>query len=65
MKFLIKKINIILFSLTIFLNQSESLGRDNKDLYTRENISNYFLGIISTKRDHNREALKYLKKVVL
>ena len=63
MKFLIKKINIILFSLTIFLNQSESLGRDNKDLYTRENISNYFLGIISTKRDHNREALKYLKKV--
>jgi len=63
MKFLIKKINIILFSLTIFLNQSESLARDNNVLYTRENISNYFLGIISAKRDHNREALKYLKKV--
>ena len=63
MKFLIKKINIILFSLTIFLNQSESLARDNKVLYTRENISNYFLGIISAKRDFNREALKYLKKV--
>ena len=63
MKFLIKKINIILFSLTIFLNQSESLARDNNVLYTRENISNYFLGIISAKRDHNREALKYLKKI--
>ena len=29
------------------LNQSESLARDNKVLYTRENISNYFLGILT------------------
>ena len=63
MKFLIKKINIILFFITIFLINSEGLARDNKTLYTRENISNYFLGIISAKRDYNHEALKYLKKV--
>ncbi len=63
MKFLIKKINIILFFITIFLINSEGLARDNKTLYTRENISNYFMGIISAKRDYNHEALKYLKKV--
>ena len=63
MNFLIKKINIILFFITIFLINSEGLAIDNKTLYTRENISNYFLGIISAKRDYNHEALKYLKKV--
>ena len=63
MKFLIKKIYIILFFLTIFLIQLEAFARDSKVLYTRENISNYFLGIVSANNNFNKEALRYLKKV--
>ena len=63
MKFLIKKIYIILFLLIAFVTQPEVFARDNKILYTRENISNYFLGIISLKENHNDEALRHLKKV--
>ena len=63
MKFLIKKIYIILFFLTIFLIQLEAFARDSKALYTRENISNYFLGIISANNNFNNKALRYLKKV--
>ena len=63
MKFLIKKIYIILFFLTIFLIQLEAFARDSKVLYTRENISNYFLGIVSANNNFNNEALRYLKKV--
>ena len=63
MKFLIKKIYIILFFLTIFLIQLEAFARDSKALYTRENISNYFLGIVSANNNFNKEALRYLKKV--
>ena len=63
MKFLIKKIYIILFFVTIFLIQLEAFARDSKALYTRENISNYFLGIVSANNNFNNEALRYLKKV--
>jgi hypothetical protein len=63
MKFLIKKIYIILFFLTIFLTQLEAFARDSKVLYTRENISNYFLGVISANNNFNNKAFRYLKKV--
>ena len=61
MKFLIKKIYIILFFLTIFLIQLEAFARDSKALYTRENISNYFLGVISANNNFNNKAFRYLK----
>ena len=63
MKFLINKIYIILFLLAIFLIQPEASARDNKIQYTRENISNYFFGIISANKDYNNRAFKHLKKV--
>jgi len=63
MKFTYKKIYIIL--LLLILIQSKVFARDNKVLYTRENISNYFLGIVSAKNYDNHEAHKYLKKVQL
>ena len=63
MKFLINKIYIILFLLAIFLIQSEVFARDNKIRYTRENISNYFFGIISSNKHFNNRAFKHLKKV--
>ena len=63
MKFLNKKIYIISLIITIFLIQSKVLSRDNTFLYTKENISNYFLGTISANKDQNSEALKYLEEV--
>tara|TARA_Y100000590_G_scaffold435937_1_gene555951 strand:+ start:1662 stop:3380 length:1719 start_codon:yes stop_codon:yes gene_type:complete len=65
MKFLIKKIYIILLLLTIFLIEQEVLARDSKILYTRENVSNYFSGIVSINKNSNKEALGYLEKVKL
>ena len=63
MKFLIKKIYIILFLLIILLITTKVLARDSKIKYERENISNYFLGVISANQDYNNEAFEYLKKV--
>ena len=63
MKFLIKKIYIILFLLIIFLIQPQAFSSDNKILYTKEDISNYFSGIISINQNYDNEAFKHLKKV--
>ena len=63
MKFLIKKIYIILFLLIIALIQNKALARDSKILYTSENVSNYFSGIVSINNNSNKKALKYLEKV--
>ena len=62
MKFTLKKLYIILLIFT--LCQSEAIAKDNnKATYTRENISDYFSGIISAKNFDNKETHKYLKKV--
>ena len=63
MKFTIKKIYIVL--LLLILIQSKVFAVDNKVLYTGKNISNYFLGILSTKNYDNNATYKYLKKVKL
>ena len=65
MKFLIKKIYIISFLLTVFLIQPEAFARASKTQYSGEKISNYFLGMLFVKNDQNNEALKYLNKVQL
>ena len=63
MKFLIKKIYIILFLLVILLTTNKIYARDNKIQYAEEDISNYFLGVISAKQSRNKEAFRYLKNV--
>jgi len=65
MKLIINKIYIILFSLFVFLAQIESEAKNNNIKYKKENISNYFSGIISVKQDNNNTAFNYLKKVKL
>ena len=64
MKILIKKTYIIIL-LVMMLNQANVFAKDSKFLYTGENISNYFLGLISVNNDSNNEAFQYLKKVQL
>jgi len=63
MKLLIKKIYIILFFLTILFAESQVFSKDSKIQYTRENLSNYFSGIISVNKNHNDEAFKHLNKI--
>ena len=63
MKFLIKKIYIILFLLSILLIESKIFAKESEIQYTKENISNYFSGIISINQNYNNKAFKHLKKV--
>ena len=63
MKFLIKKIYIILFLLSILLIGHKVFAKESKIQYTKENISNYFSGIISINQNYDNEAFKHLKKV--
>ena len=65
MKFLIRKIYIILFLLSIFLIAPNVFAKESKIQYSKENISNYFSGIISVNQNYNNEAFKYLNKVQL
>ena len=60
MNLLSKKIYIIVFLLSLIFLQFKAFARDNNILYTRENISNYFLGVISASKDFDKEAFKYL-----
>ena len=60
---MVKKIYIASFLMLILLFQSITLAKDSEIQYTRENISNYFLGIISANQDNNYEAFNYLKEV--
>ena len=63
MKFIGKKIYIILLLLALIFQGSELLAKDTTIQYTKENISNYFLGIISLKKNYNDKAIKHLKKI--
>ena len=61
MKFIFKKIYIIL--ILVVLIQTNGFTRDNKILYTGENISNYFSGIVASKKYDNKRTYNHLKKV--
>ena len=63
MKFLIKKIYIIFLLLSILLFEPKVFAKESNIKYTKENISNYFFGVISVNQDYNNEAFKHLKKV--
>jgi len=65
MKFLVKKIYIILFLLLILPFEFKAFGKENQALYTDENISNYFLGIISSNQNYENQSYEYLKRVKL
>ena len=60
MKFLIKKIYIILFLLIVLLTTTKVFAKDREIQYTRENISNYFMGVVSANQNYNNKAFKYL-----
>ena len=63
MKFLIRKIYIILFLMSTLLFGVNVFAKESKIQYTKENISNYFTGIVSLDQNYNKVAFKHLKKV--
>ncbi len=63
MKFIIKKILILIFVLFIFLPGLNAQAKDSKAHYTRDNISNYFSGIILSGKNKDKMAFNHLKKV--
>ena len=63
MKFIIKKVYIILLLLILF--QTKAFSRDIQLLHKGENISNYLSGIISLKDHDYSGSFKYLKKIQL
>ena len=63
MKFLIRKIYIILFLMSTLLFGVNVFAKESKIQYTKENISNYFSGIVSANYADSKSAFKHLKKV--
>ena len=63
MKYLIEKIYLVLFFITIFLFNAEAFCKESKIKYSRDNISNYLSGIISARQNYTNKAFYYLNKV--
>ena len=63
MKLLREKNYLILFIIIIFFTQNNVFAKERKSLHKKENISNYFLGTLSVKKNLDNKSYKYLKKV--
>jgi tetratricopeptide (TPR) repeat protein len=63
MKFFFIRIYILFCFFTIFIASSDTFAKDNQIKYTDNDISNYFIGVLSSKNEDNEKAFKYLKKV--
>ena len=62
MKYLLKKIYIVIFFLNLLFLNTNLFARDTQATYTKENISNYLSGIISSNQNYTSKAFKYLNK---
>jgi len=63
MKYLIKKIYLILFLINILLLSTVSFGKDIFPKHSKEDISNYLSGIISVDQNDTTAGFGYLNKV--
>ena len=63
MKYYIKKIYLILLLITILSLSTETFSKENKIKYSKDNMSNYFSGIISANQNYTGTAFKYLNKI--
>ena len=63
MKFYIKNVYLIFFLIFSLSYATETLGKDKKIRYSKDNISDYFSGIVSTKYDSTSNAFKHLNEV--
>ena len=63
MKYLIEKIYLVLFFITIFLLSTKAFCKESEIKYSRNNISNYLSGIISARQNDTNAAFYYLNKI--
>jgi len=63
MKSLIKKNFILLLLFATFSLQSDVFAKADEQRYTKDNISNYFLGLVAAKENNAEKAYSHLKKV--
>lgn len=63
MKFFFKKNYLILIWMIILFLNSEAYCKDNNIKYSKEDISNYFIGIVSANQDNTSSAFDHLNKV--
>ena len=63
MKYFIKKIYLIIFFLLIVFFNSTTNASDEKLKYSREDVSNYFLGIVNLNKNNTTSGFKYLDRV--
>ena len=62
MKFINKKNYFAILAISILLINTKVSAKSNIDKYYKENISNYFSGVVSSSQGYNSKAFKYLKK---
>ena len=63
MKYFIKKIYLILLLIAILSVSTGTFSKESNLKYSKENISNYFSGIISANQHYSSVAFKYLNKI--
>ena len=63
MKYFMKKNYLILLLIIILFHDQTALAIEGKVKYSRNNIANYFSGIISAQHSHSKSAFKHLNKV--
>ena len=63
MKYFIKKIYLILIFTTVLMNGAETFGKDTRYKYSKDDIYNYFSGIISLKQNYTTTGFRYLNRV--
>ena len=63
MKYFIKKIYLILLLITILFLSTGTFSKESEIEYSKENISNYFSGIVSANQNYTSTAFKYLNKI--
>ena len=62
MKYINKIIYFSILLISILLINTKIFAKSNTDKYNKENISNYFLGVISSNQGYNNTAFKYFKR---
>ena len=63
MKYLVKTIYLILILVTVSLFNIKTFAKDAKFEYSKDEISNYFSGIVSLNQNFTTAGFKYLNKV--
>ena len=63
MKYFTKTINLIVVLIILLFTSVETFSKDTKFKYSKEDIANYFSGIVSLSKNNTTTGFKYLNKI--